>query len=126
MPRATIDLEETEEFQLKTCPGGFVKLRRMSYGQTLDRRALMKLSISTTKGSKTLEGEMAMANQKIQIFEFRHCIVDHNLEDEDGQKLNLGDPVVLAKLDPRIGAEVESKISDMNNFEDDEDDEQGN
>lgn len=119
MPRATMSNQE-ERFDLKSLDEGFVVLRRMSYGQVLERRSLLKLSVSSKKGQKSLEGEMALANEKIQIFEFRFCIVDHNLEDEHGRKLNLTDPVVLRSLDPRVGTEIEGLISDMNNFEEDE------
>lgn len=126
MPRATLDTTFTERHDLKTCPGGYVVLRKLSYGQILERRALMKLSVTTRKGQKNLEGELAMANRRIQEFEFQKCVVDHNLEDDMERKLNLSDPVVLQTLDPRIGAEIEALISDLNNFEDDDEAEQGN
>jgi hypothetical protein len=126
MPVATVNTGDTERHDLKTAPpDGYVVLRRMTYGQTLERRALMKLSIHTQKGKKDLTGEMAMANRRIQEFEFRYCIVEHNLTDNQERLLNLADPVVLQTLNPRVGQEIESIISDMNNFEEDEDD-QGN
>jgi hypothetical protein len=127
MPIATVSIDETERKDLKTLPGGYVVLRKMSYGQALERRALMKLSISTRRGKKDIMGEMAMANVRIQQYEFRHCIVEHNLTDAQERQLNLTDPVVLETLNPRVGQEIESLISDMNNFEEDEDeDAQGN
>lgn len=126
MPVATFKVSDSERHELKTCPGGFVVLKRMTYGQTLERRAIMKLSFTTQKGKKSIEGEMAMGNRRIQIYEFQHCIVDHNLTDDMERKLNLADPVVLDQLDPRVGQEIENLISDMNNFDDDEDEKQGN
>jgi hypothetical protein len=124
MPRATAQVAETTRHELKTCPGGFVELRRMTYGQVVERRALMKLSVTAKKGQKDLAGEMAMANAAITQYEFRHCIVDHNLEDDNGQKLNLSSSVGFSSLDPRIGQEIEKRIGEMNNFE--EEDDEGN
>lgn len=125
MPRATANTEDFERHELKSCPDGFVNLRRMTYGQVVQRRALMKLSVATSKGSKDFKGEMAMANEEIARFEFSHCIVDHNLEDETGRKLNLASVSDFNKLDPRIGQEIEGLISDMNDFNED-DEELGN
>lgn len=126
MPVATIRVEDTDKFPLKSCEGGYVVLRRMTYGQSLERRTMMKLSFTTKKGQKNLEGELAMANRRVQMYEFQKCIVDHNLTDANDRPLNLTDPVVLDTLDPRVGQEIEQLISDMNNFDDDEDEKQGN
>lgn len=121
MPKAVVNLDDTERVDLKTLDGAFVVLRRMSFGQITERRALMKLSIASTKGSKDVKGEMAMANALITQFEFRNCVVEHNLEkDDNGTLLNLNSPVDLAMLDPRVGQEIESLIEERNNFEEDD------
>ena len=120
MPRATSNTQDTERHELRSCEGGFVELRRMTYGQVVQRREMMKLSLTSAKGSKDFQGEMAMANQKITQYEFKHCIADHNLEREDGTKLNLGSPVDFDSLDPRVGQEIEGLIGKMNNFEEDD------
>lgn len=128
MPVATIDFTaDGDRHDLKTLSEGFVVLRRMTYGQTLERRAIMKLTFTTQKGKKSLEGELAMGNRRVQLFEFQKCIVTHNLTDANERLLNLGDPVVLDRLDPRVGQEIEQLIADMNNFDDEEEGEkQGN
>lgn len=118
MPKAVVNLEDTERVELKSLEGAFVVLRRMSFGQITERRALMKLSIASSKGSKDVKGEMAMANAEITRFEFRNCIVEHNLEkDDNGTLLNLSSPVDFASLDPRVGQEIESLIEKRNNFD---------
>jgi hypothetical protein len=127
MPRATVNLEDTETHNLKTAPpDGKVVLRRMSYGQIVQRRAMLKMSFSgdAKKGKDAVAGEIAMADEKITQFEFKTCIVDHNLEDDQGKKLNLASPVDFNRLDPRVGQEIEKLIGDMNNFN--EEDEEGN
>jgi hypothetical protein len=121
MPKAVANIDDTDRFELKSCPEGFVVLRRMTYGQTVQRRALMKMSVQSGGSRKSFQGELAMASEEIQKFEFSHCIVEHNLEDVDGRVLNLSGDVDFAKLDPRIGQEIESLIGDMNNFDDNED-----
>lgn len=122
MPKAVTTLDETQRFDLKSCPEGFVTLRRMTFGESVQRRAMLKLSVEASKGSKDFKGEMAMANEEITRFEFTRCILDHNLEDENGAKLNLGTPVDFARLDPRVGQEIESLIGNMNNFSEEDSD----
>lgn len=124
MPNASADTNKTTRKDLKTLPEGYVVLRTMNYGQIIQRREMLKLSVSSAKGSKDFKGEMAMASRDITMFEFAHCIVEHNLEDDDGRKFNLSSPVDFSKLNPRVGQEIEKYISEMNNFE--EDDDEGN
>jgi len=69
---------------------------------------------------KDIRGELAMANVKITEFEFQHCVVDHNLEDEDGRKLDLTKASDFNKLDPKVGQEIEELIRDLNDFEEEE------
>ena len=122
MPKAVANTTAHVTKDLKSVSGGYVTLRQMNYGQIVARREMMKMSITAAKGSKDFTGEMAMASAEITRFEFQQCIVEHNLEDEDGRNLNLGSPVDFGKLDPRVGQEIEKLISDMNKFEDMEDD----
>jgi hypothetical protein len=111
---------EVERYDLKTLDGAFVVLRRMSYGQILERRALMKLTFQTQGKSKNVEGEIAMANKKVNLYEFLHCVVEHNLERVEGQLLNLTNPVDVDSLDPKVGQEIERLIEKLNNFEDED------
>lgn len=112
--------DDTETFKLKTLPGAFVTLRRMSYGQILQRRSLMKLTFTSQGKGKSAEGEIAMANKKVNLFEYQTCIVEHNLERVEGQLLNLGNAVDVEMLDPKVGQEIEKYIEKLNNFEDED------
>ena len=123
MPKATVSAE-TERKELKTAlPDGYVVLRRMSYGQSVERRSMVTLGFESDGQSKDFKGEMAMGSKRITVYEFSHCIVDHNLEDDNGQKLDLSKIAVLDVLDPKIGQEIEKYIADMNNFSEED---QGN
>jgi hypothetical protein len=124
MPRATAQIDDTVRKDLKTLPEGFVVLRRLTFGQMLQRREMLKLTMSKASGSKDFVGEMAMASSATTIYEFRHCIVEHNLEDDNGQLLNFANERDFQRLDPKVGQEIEKYIGDLNNF--DEEDEQGN
>lgn len=121
MPKAIVSVNDTDKHDLKSLPGAYVVLRRMSYMQTIERQSLMKLSIATQKGGKDIMGEMAMASVEIQKFEFGHCIVEHNLEkDDNGTLLNLVNNADLQMLDPRVGQEIQQLIEDQNNFDNEE------
>lgn len=124
MPVAIARTTEGERKELKTLPEGYVILRQMNYGQIIARREMLKLSVTSAKGSKDFKGEMAMASKEITRFEFTHCIVEHNLEREEGVPLNLNIAADFDSLDPRVGQEIESYIGEMNKF--DEEDESGN
>jgi hypothetical protein len=131
MPKATVNIQDTEVHDLKTLPakdgeeGGVVTLRRMSYGQVIQRRAMVSaMKVHGGKG-KNFEGEINMMQEGVTLFEFQHCIVDHNLTGDDDQPLDLRSPLAIKALDPRVGQEIETYIGKMNNFEED-DDEEGN
>lgn len=117
MPKATID-SSTTKFDLTSAPpDGFVTLKRMTYGDWLARRDMsMQMSISQ-QGKGAAESSFEMQNKKVTLFEFSKCIVDHNLEDEDGVKLNFGRADILDVLDPRIGNELGELINSIHDFE---------
>jgi hypothetical protein len=126
MPRATVDSENVERHELKTAPpDGFVVVRRLSYGQVLQRRSMMKLEVAAGGKGKSLEGELALADQKYTLFDFQHCIVEHNLEDPSGRKLNLGTLHDLVQLDPKIGQEIEEILSELNDLDDKDEEDLG-
>jgi len=119
MPRATVSTD-TERFELKSCPEAFVVLRRMSYGEFMQRQQLaMNMSMKAPGGNNSEEAEASfkMVQDKVAEFEFRSCITDHNLEDENGQLLQFKFPKAVHMLDPRIGQEVSALIDGMNQLQ---------
>lgn len=120
MPKAVVNISDTESFKLRSLDGGEVTLRRMTYGQKLSRQQnAVKTTVEQSKGSRNSKMNLDMLAHASTIFDFRACIVDHNLEDENGQKLNLTNPTDIDRLDPRVGEEIAKYIDQMNNFEDD-------
>lgn len=106
---------------LKTLDGGFIVIKRLTYGQKLERQGMIKVQFSNqNSGKKDFKGELEMANRIATYYEFTHCIVEHNLTGANDVPLDLTNPAIIDQLDPRIGEEISSLISDLNNFEDDE------
>jgi hypothetical protein len=119
MPRATVDLSSTERYELKSCPpDGFVVLKRLNYGDKL-RRQDIYMQMQMRIDSKGSAGDLSMsaAAEKVAQFEFARCVVDHNLEDESGRKLDFKSPADVIRLDPRIGEEINGYLTEMNNFD---------
>ncbi len=130
MPRATIT-STTERLELKTCPGGWVDLKRLTYGQYLHRSEIVtKMKVQGTdkknrqKDSEKIAGILEMANKRVTEYEFSNCIMDHNLTDDNDNPLNFSNPLTLEALDPRIGNEIADKINEMHEFM--TEDEEGN
>jgi hypothetical protein len=118
MPRATVN-QETVRKELKSCPDGYVELRALSFDQLLERRdKAMKMYSSGDQKDSRVIFESAM--QWSRYFEFKNCIVDHNLEADNGEKLNFENPMTLKILDPKIGSEIERYIDEMNQEEGEE------
>jgi len=75
------------------------------------------------KGKRDVEmmrSQLEILNVQMMEFDFRNCIADHNLEDDQGVILDFGNPMSLRVLDPRIGAEIDRRIEELNQ-EDEED-----
>jgi hypothetical protein len=121
MPQATVNFQATERFDLKSCPEGFVELRRMSYGEKLSRQQ-MAMEMAMREGGKGQADDMVlkMTQLKVVEFEFANCIVDHNLTDEADQRLDFKKPKSVHSLHPQIGDEINELIDKMNTFEESE------
>lgn len=123
MPKATANITEKHRKELKSCPEGFVEARRLTYGEKLMRRAMvsgLRVEAGKKGEKKDFAGEMKLITEESTVFDFVHCILDHNLEDEDGNKLNLTNKNDINRLDPRIGEEIDEFLGELNNFEEDE------
>jgi hypothetical protein len=117
MPKA-VATTETEHHELRTLPGGYVEVRRLSYGEVLQRRSMMKMQIEG-QGQKDARAEIEMMNRHATEFDFARCIIDHNLyaDDAETRKLNLGSRADLEMLDPRVGQEIEQILDQRNNYD---------
>jgi hypothetical protein len=125
MPRATVT-QETVRRELRSCPEGYVELRTLSFHEMNSRsdiaaRVYQEEQVPK-KGQKrerpdTIRGYFEIMNVATTEYEFRNCIVDHNLEDENGQTIDFTRPMQSWRLDPKIGAEIGQYINELNQFD---------
>jgi hypothetical protein len=121
MPKATVSTETVRK-QLKSAPpDGYVVLRQLSYSQMMKRRDLASRAYTELPSSErklreldTVKQYMEVVNQKIMEFEFANCIVEHNLQDEDGNLFDFTNPMSFDVLNPKVGLEIDRYIEEMN------------
>lgn len=126
MPRATVTTDTTQ-YDLRSLPGGYVVLRPMPYGTKLSRMdQAMKMTFKQDSGPRkrgqkqTADTEVEMLQRAAALIDFKTCVVDHNLEDESGRKLDFHQVADFEALDSRVGEEISKLIDEMNNFESEE------
>lgn len=117
MPVAVV-VNDTERFELKSLPEGYVVIRQMTYGERLKRSGLSsKMKVTADKKSE-YAGELEMAVEKISLWDFQNLIVDHNLDDANGNRLNFRNIADIQRLNSRVGEEIGKYIDQLNSFED--------
>ena len=128
MPQATVT-QETVNRLLKSCPpDGFVELRTLSFHEMNTRSDIASRMYSEQKPNvkkpkeEVVRGYLEIMNVAVTEFEFRNCITDHNLEDENGNPIDFTRPMQAWRLDPKIGQEIGKYIDELNNFDDEEED----
>ena len=128
MPKATVT-QETVNRTLKSCPpDGFVELRTLSFHEMNTRSDIASRMYSEQKPNvkkpkeEVVRGYLEIMNVAVTEFEFRNCITDHNLEDENGNPIDFTRPMQAWRLDPKIGQEIGKYIDELNNFDDEEED----
>ena len=124
MPVATTSPNETQRHDLETAPpDGFVVLKSMTYGEWLHRRDMAtKMAIEGDPRKKDSKVTIDAIQTETTFYEFSKCVVDHNLEDASGRKLNLSNRADFTSLHPKIGEEIQGLIAEMNAWESDQDD----
>ena len=122
---------ETKRFNLESCPGGFIVIRRLSYGDKMMRKQkLGKTTVSSEMGKdrkmNAFVAELQMINEEVTLFEFAKSIVEHNLEIlKEPSDPTSAIPVDFAnvdhvrKLDGSVGEEIDMIITSFNDWEND-------
>lgn len=114
MPKATAS-KQGKRFNLKELPEGYVVLRKLDYGEMLSRRNLgMGVTAPFRRDSDEIDMKLDLSQEEVRVYEFSHMVIDHNLEDDDGRKLNMMDRNDISKLDPKVALEIEKYISELN------------
>jgi hypothetical protein len=119
MPKATVSTQ-SQEFDLKSVPGGKITLKRMTYGEWLHRRDLsMAMSFGSDSSGSEIAADMKLQNQAVSLFELQKCVVSSNLteDDEETIPLDFSSPSIMDKIDPIVGTEIDTLIASMHDFE---------
>jgi hypothetical protein len=104
---------------------GWVKIRRLTYGEKMNRRSInSKMVVKSGKGKRDAETVIDAFNEKTELFDFANCIVDHNLTDSKGVKLDFRREEHVRALASHVAEEIQTYMDELNNFE--QDDEAGN
>jgi len=121
MPRATNDITQVDRHDLKTCEGGYVELRRMTYGQYLHRSGMaMDMQMRGEKGGRNSVVDIDLGQEKVTEYEFGICIAAHNLTDDQDVPLDFKKAAHVHLLDARVGQEIGDLINKMNTFDEEE------
>jgi hypothetical protein len=128
MPDATVS-HELHHHDLKSLPGGWIKLRQLSYYEVLIRRD--KGSIASMESMPKAKGRKQEINrlllESLQTWDrdylFKNCIAEHNLTDFNDTPLDFNNKNTLNMLNPVIAREIERYIDDLNGPEDGDEDE---
>jgi len=121
MPDGTVS-QETYKRELKSLPpDGFVELKMLPYHDMLVRRDKGSIaSMEQTQQRKKNRNEpetQKLTIESLQTWErdymFKSCIVDHNITDKNGVKLDFNSPMAFKMLRPDIGMEIERYIDEL-------------
>jgi hypothetical protein len=124
MPVAVIT-QTSDKFDLKSLPGAYVVIKRMTYGQRLVRQQMaLRMQMKGTGSKKDQIIDLEMMNRITSLWSFANLIDDHNLTDEAERKLNFQNPADVERLTAVVGEEIDKLIDKVNNFEDDVDEEE--
>jgi hypothetical protein len=105
---------------LKSLEGGFVIIKRMTYGQKLIKSQLTMKMRMDMQDKKKMGADIDLATRAVALWSFANLIEDHNLEDASGRKLNFRSPADVEALAGKIGEEIDTLIDKHNNFEEDD------
>jgi len=103
--------------ELNSVEGGTVTVRPLSYGQKkvrADMATRMYAEMETEGGTRDNRMYLDTLNRATTLYDFKNCIVDHNLEDDQGRQLNFSMDATLDILDPRVGTEIEKILAKIN------------
>jgi len=124
MPDATLSHEPIRR-ELKSCPpDGYVDLLQLPYYDMLERRdgASRLYAQASEEGEVDNKLFMESMQQWSRSYEFKKCIVGHNLTDKNGVPLDFSKPETLRSLSPNVGHEIERLIDELNGEDEENED----
>ncbi len=97
--------------QLETVEGGWIKIRRLTHGESTERLdSILTFQPDQSGGD---EGKTFVSTTRQRQHDFAACILDHNIG-IGGTKVNFKDPKQISALDSGIGDEIDGLIQAHN------------
>ena len=122
MPIAIQD-ETPIRHELNSLKGAWVETRKMNHGERTYRGQIStEYTVQGFLGREDTETQVRVVADAITQFDFKTCIVKHNLERASGKLLNLSDPKDIKALSGIVGAEIGAIINRENQFSEAEQD----
>jgi hypothetical protein len=122
MPVATVT-DSDVKVDLKSIEGGYVVIRRATYGEKLKTKSMMssiRMELGDKKTGNISQAHIELFEEKVTNYEFANFISDHNLTDEKQKPLNFKNAADVARLRGQIGEEISDRMKEVNDFEDNE------
>jgi hypothetical protein len=117
MPKAFVQRDETTHFDLESCPDGYVKLRKFTYGEHIKHNQMTSSMRMKANQDNSFDAEMDLTSFDAVQYQLSKCVVEHNLEkDDNGNLFDFSRAADIEILDPKIGGEIQQYISKMNEF----------
>jgi hypothetical protein len=124
MPVGTV-LVTTHRYDLKSCPEGYVVVRRMNYGEELQRTEMATKFTLGGAGNNvdkdSFSGALDINTTAVALWDFANLIIDHNITDETEKLLNFKNPNDVKRLDSTVGKEIGEAIDEWNAAKDTQD-----
>lgn len=96
-------------YDLESAPGGWVEIRRLKHGESTER---LDEILFFREGSTPGTSVRLLSNWKARVYDFGHCIIDHNLGDaETGMKLDFTKEKDVRELEENVGDEIQALIN---------------
>jgi hypothetical protein len=124
MPVGTV-LVTTKRYDLASCPEGYVIVRRMNYGEELQRTEMATKFTLGGGGSSVdkdnFSGALDINTTAVALWDFANLIIDHNITDDTDTPLNFKNPRDVKRLDSTVGKEIGAAIDEWNAVKETED-----
>ena len=98
--------QKKKRYDLTTVEGGWVELRRMNHGVSLERTDNVLVMSMHEDGSRSVRASNVLGRR----FDFANCIIDHNIA-FGGEPCDFSDEETVDNLDEDIGDEVQHFIN---------------
>jgi hypothetical protein len=128
MAKGTSSGKLSDRLPVKSAPpDGYVVLRRRTYGEKKKRDDMqVRMTVAAAEkqqqnGQLAQPEAMSMEINSLLVarYDFRTCVVEHNITDENDRLLDFSNPADLELMDEPVGEEIEKLIRDFNSPPDD-------